>query len=346
MGLHKGAKTFARYKVGRQEKSLPGLADEDARRIAHGAFAGFTENDERGVVMGWIPFADPDHPEQAGADYGYDGFVFLGVREDKRSVPPALLKRRCAERMEEFLVKSGREYLSRAEKEELLSLTRKELIQQALPSTTTYDLFWDVDREELLIFGGSTTAIDACAGLFQRTFQRKLVRFCPGSYFPGEAPVSGRDNWGARFLAWLWVQAHEGEHGVGIGDTVKLKTDWSSVTVTGEDLRENSLVRAAMHDGSIVAALRLFPTEGNDGSLSFTLTEGLVYKGLKTGLVAEPEAEGDLAEELIVHYAAIRPALEAVDQWWLMFAGAAFTGADLDAVEKWVHPQAEKVAAE
>lgn len=101
-------------------------------------------------------------------------FLTLGLRIDRYRIPPALLKAHLDEAATAYLARTGRERLSKAEKDDLVALTRTKLKRQLLPQMKVVDFVWDLSRGAGWFWSQSPTVIDKLTALFEQTFGLEL----------------------------------------------------------------------------------------------------------------------------------------------------------------------------
>ena len=179
MGIQKGRLTLSRYRViGRQGRlSLSDLNKKFARGRAAPVedHTGFRE-----IRYGWIL---PDWTEAWGSepdtrhwDMSHcrveQGFL-LRMRLDRRKIPGAYLQEIFRSRVAGLTRSSGKAP-GRREKKAILENLKEELIQATLPTITTADVFWQDDRDEIVLMSGSQAVRDAFSDLFRKTFGEHL----------------------------------------------------------------------------------------------------------------------------------------------------------------------------
>ena len=177
MGILSGAVRFRRYQVRGQ---IPdGFKDEFEEAIRKFGFQDFAEDDERDQVAGWAPVDD-----WFSADLPLDRWlvansVCLALRIDTKRLPAQFFRYQCRQLEAEWRQKSGRENLSRAEREEVQAIVRRQLLRRAIPAVQGVDLCWDMDRGEVWFWSTGETVNESFRSLFEKTFRVKLRPLFP-----------------------------------------------------------------------------------------------------------------------------------------------------------------------
>ena len=124
------------------------------------------------LSVGWVEATDYDSssfisPTQCWRD---QNFCFT-LRQDKRRVPAALLKREISQLCDKFLAENpGLKFVPKAEKEQIRDRARSQLLVRTLPAPSFYDVVWDTERQLLRFCSLGRNMIDTFQGLFHQTF--------------------------------------------------------------------------------------------------------------------------------------------------------------------------------
>ena len=104
----------------------------------------------------------------------YGPYVLLGMRQDRWKLPPALLQAHYQEALRASLAKSGRERLTKSEKDAVKAKVVTGLRRKVLPAMRLVDLAWDLDAQVLYFWSQSTPLHDRLSALFERTFDLQI----------------------------------------------------------------------------------------------------------------------------------------------------------------------------
>ncbi|MCW8892046.1 MAG: recombination-associated protein RdgC [Deltaproteobacteria bacterium] len=124
------------------------------------------------LATGWVELNDYDCSEFSSPDSCWrDQQVCFTLRQDRRRIPGALLKRQIAKLCEQFLAeKPTLNFVPKAEKEQIRDRARSLLLVRTLPAPSFYDVVWNTDKQLLRFCSLGQNAIDSFQGLFHQTF--------------------------------------------------------------------------------------------------------------------------------------------------------------------------------
>ena len=172
MGVSRGALTFTRLFVrGKPPKDLR-KRYLDAVRLRK--FTPLSPEDEASEAVGWCVIERPFDLDFQADSIFYDRFVQLGFRVDKWRLPGALVRAQVADEQQRMLSRSGREKLTRAEKEDIKLRVIGRLRKKILPTSRAFDVLWDLDAGTVLLFTHAARTTDEFCALFETTFGLEL----------------------------------------------------------------------------------------------------------------------------------------------------------------------------
>jgi len=139
------------------------LAEEGFRSIEHSA-------DE--LSTGWVQLDNYDCSDFSSQNSCWrDDYLCFSLRQDRRRIPAALLKRQVIQLREKFLAEQPTlNYVPKGEKERILDQARSSLMARTLPTPSFYDVIWDTDRQLIRFCSLGQSTIDSFQGLFHQTF--------------------------------------------------------------------------------------------------------------------------------------------------------------------------------
>ena len=177
MGILSGGIRFRRYQVlGEPPEGFRTAYEESIQR---NAFRDFSSNDEREQVVGWVCVDDWFSTDLNLDQWLVGNTLNLTLRIDTKRIPSRFFKQECRKLESEWRMKTGREDLTRAEREEVQSIVRRRLLDRVLPSCQGLDTSWDLDRSDLLFWSTAEKANQAFRTLFTRTFRLELQPLFP-----------------------------------------------------------------------------------------------------------------------------------------------------------------------
>lgn len=177
MGALGGSMSAVRYHV---QGELP----KDVRRsyperIRLRKFEPLRVDEEAEERAGWTALAAPFDLDLTSPKIFQGSYLTLGLRVDRYRFPPAVLNAELAQASQALREKNGQERLSRAQKAELKTRIVMRLRRKYMPSMRAVDVVWNLDREELYFWSGSSALKQHLGALFELSFGLELVPSSP-----------------------------------------------------------------------------------------------------------------------------------------------------------------------
>jgi len=173
LGVSRGALTFTRLFV--QGKPPKDLRKRYTEAVRLRKFTPLLPEDEASEAIGWCVIERPFDLDLQPDRLFYDRFVTLGFRVDKWKIPGVLLRSQVADEEQRMLSRgSGREKLTRAEKEDIKLRVIGRLRKKILPTSRAFDVLWDLDAGTVLLFTHSARTTEEFAAHFEKTFGLEL----------------------------------------------------------------------------------------------------------------------------------------------------------------------------
>ena len=130
-------------------------------------------------AVGWTSFRKPYQPNFNGSDFVYGNYLVFSLRVDRKSISPKLVKKYFMIESEQRLADSGRQHLSRSEKQ----IIKDQVIERLnikIPATPhVYDLIWNFEDSLLWFFSNLKASNEELETLFLRSFDLRLIRMFP-----------------------------------------------------------------------------------------------------------------------------------------------------------------------
>ncbi len=144
---------------------------ETPRRLAAEGFRSIEQSADE-LATGWVQLDDYDESGFATAQTCWrDQHLCFTLRQDRRRIPAALLKREINRLSEKFLAeKPTLNRVPKGELEQIRDHARSLLLARTLPTPSCYDVVWDTERNLLRLCSLSQKVIDSFQGLFHQTF--------------------------------------------------------------------------------------------------------------------------------------------------------------------------------
>ncbi|HEY5672673.1 MAG TPA: recombination-associated protein RdgC [Malonomonas sp.] len=141
------------------------------QQLAAEGFSSIEKTNEE-LSVGWVQLDDYDNSSFASVqDCWREQHLCFTLRQDRRKLPSALLKREVARLSELFLAdKPTFNRVPKGELEQIRDHARGLLLSRTLPTPACYDVIWDTERQQLRLCCLSQAVIDTFQGLFHQTF--------------------------------------------------------------------------------------------------------------------------------------------------------------------------------
>jgi DNA recombination-dependent growth factor C len=167
MSLLKGALGLSRYKV---EGNLPSdFWSWLNHRILQNIFMDI-ENSAVSKSSGWVSAHDYFDVSFAFDTYNFNPYVVLGLRQDKRTVSSALVRKYHRLEINRRRKAQPEAILSKADREMLKENARLQLLARIPPQTTTWEMCWHTGRGEVWFTTASRSLLEVSLELFQKSF--------------------------------------------------------------------------------------------------------------------------------------------------------------------------------
>ena len=176
MGIFSSSVSVTRYKV--EGKLESPVLETVANGLKKNAIAEIDDNISEKAV-GWTSFHKPYHPDFYGSSFVYGNHLVFSLRIDKKSIPAKVLKKHLMIESDRLLAKTGREFLSRSEKQ-LLKNQITDRLSLRIPATPNlYDVIWSYEESSLWFFSNLKAANEDLETLFRHSFDLTLIRLFP-----------------------------------------------------------------------------------------------------------------------------------------------------------------------
>ncbi len=130
--------------------------------------------------IGWTCFDDPYHPNfMLNRSFIIANYLVFSMRLDKKTIPSKLVKKLFLEETQKRLQDTGRDFLTRDEKESITEGIIQRLCVSIPASPNVYDIIWNYEENWLLFFTNVKSANEALESLFHKTFDMRLIRLFP-----------------------------------------------------------------------------------------------------------------------------------------------------------------------
>ena len=176
MGMLSASNSITRYKVeGRLKRPVletiaAGLKKNVISEI---------DNHSSEKAVGWTSFEKPYQPDFSGSTYAYGTYLVFALRIDKKTIPSNVVKKHFMIESARRLSESGRQYLSRNEKQTIKDHVVDRLNIKVPATPNVYDIIWNYEDSVLWFFSNLKAANEELETLFLRSFYLSLIRVIP-----------------------------------------------------------------------------------------------------------------------------------------------------------------------
>ncbi len=139
------------------------------------------EQSAQELATGWVHFDDDEASDfSSAAGCVRDHYLCFALRQDRRKVPAALLKRHFSRLCEEFLgAHPGLQRVPKNQREQLRDQARESLLARTLPTPSVVHVVWDMQRNLVRFCSLGKNNIETFQGLFHQTFPGLRLRLLP-----------------------------------------------------------------------------------------------------------------------------------------------------------------------
>jgi len=176
MRLLSASNSITRYRVeGRLKKPVLETVAAGLKKNAISEI----DDDASEKAVGWTSFENPYQPDFYGSTYSYGTYLVFALRIDRKSIPPKVVKKHFFIESARHLAESGRQYLSRNEKQIIKDHVIDRLHTKIPATPHVYDVIWNFEDSVLWFFSNLKAANEELETLFLRSFDLTLIRVIP-----------------------------------------------------------------------------------------------------------------------------------------------------------------------
>lgn len=124
------------------------------------------------LAIGWVQLDDYDISSfESPLGCWREQHLCFTLRQDRRKLPAALLKREVARLSDKFLANNPTfNRVPKGELEQIRDMARSLLLARTLPTPSFFDVVWDTSKNQVRLCSLNQSIIDSFQGLFHQTF--------------------------------------------------------------------------------------------------------------------------------------------------------------------------------
>ena len=176
MGLLSASVSITRYKVEGQLEAP--VLETVAEALQENAISDIDDQAPE-KISGWTSFEKPYQPDFSGSSFVYGAYLIFALRIDKKAIPAKVVQKHFMIESARRLAESGRQYLSRNEKQRIKDHVVDGLSLKVPATPNVYDIIWNYEESFLWFFSNLKAANEELETLFLRSFDLTLVRMFP-----------------------------------------------------------------------------------------------------------------------------------------------------------------------
>lgn len=169
MGVWSGNLSYNRYFV-EGDVDTHHLRHWILERVNQFAIPKLTVEAEEEQVLGWCTIENILATEFSTETLFYNEYILLALRIDSWKLPPTLLKARQQQLEREYLVETGKDSLTKRERDQLKKKLRTEMKEHSLPNVAAYDICWHWQQRVLRFWSMSSRMNTLFVEWFEKTF--------------------------------------------------------------------------------------------------------------------------------------------------------------------------------
>ena len=176
MSLLSASVSITRYKI--EGKLKTPVTETVAAALKKNAISEI-EDQSAETMSGWTSFEKPYQPDFRGSNFVYATYLVFALRIDKKTIPSKLIQKHFMIESARRIAASGRQYLSRNEKQIIKDRVIEALYLKVPAIPHVYDIIWNYEESALWFFSNLKAANEELETLFLRSFGLTLIRMFP-----------------------------------------------------------------------------------------------------------------------------------------------------------------------
>ena len=130
-------------------------------------------------AVGWTSVDKPFQPDFSGSSFVFGNFFVFALRIDKKNIAAKILKKHYTIEAARRMSESGRDYLSKTEKQLIKDHVLNTLSLRIPATPNIYDIVWNYEESSLWFFSNLKAANEELETLFSNSFNLTIIRIFP-----------------------------------------------------------------------------------------------------------------------------------------------------------------------
>jgi len=130
-------------------------------------------------AVGWTSVDKPFQPDFSGSSFVFGNYFVFALRIDKKNIAAKILKKHYTIEAARRMSESGRDYLSKTEKQLIKDHVLNTLSLRIPATPNIYDIVWNYEESSLWFFSNLKAANEELETLFSNSFNLTIIRIFP-----------------------------------------------------------------------------------------------------------------------------------------------------------------------
>ena len=177
MGLLSASVSISRYTVEKDENKNSIL--ELVRKGLKENTISTIEDEYAEILTGWTSFESHFDSDFEKYPFQFGNYFVFSFRIDKKTIPQKIIQKYTAIEIIKKLKQTNREFLSKNEKTDIKDAVIEKLMRQIPSTPNIYDVLWDYEQSNILLFTTQKAANEEFETLFLKSFNLKIIKLFP-----------------------------------------------------------------------------------------------------------------------------------------------------------------------
>ncbi len=178
MGLLSPSVSIARYTVEKDENNNSSILEIVRKGLKKNTISEI-EDEYAEILTGWTSFENHFDSDFEKHPFQFGTYFVFSFRIDKKSIPQKIIQKYTSIEIIKKLKQTNRDFLSKNEKTDIKDAVIEKLMHRIPSTPNIYDVLWDYDQSNILLFTTQKAANEEFETLFSKSFNFKIIRIFP-----------------------------------------------------------------------------------------------------------------------------------------------------------------------